>query len=351
MSDASFSALSSHLQNVDKPTLWVADENVLHSSTHVCAQPLLSAITNRFDVYLQGHQQGLDISFSDYQFETIDSESLDKIVYRVSKERPVVNHIINEAFRILKVGGQFVIGGEKNEGAKSYIDKAGKLLGNKVRAQKEGSTYTGVITKSIVYCAQDLLDDKNYQNLRISGELSGEPPLSIYSKPGLFGWDKQDQGSQLLMNCAEDYFNQHQYPTSVLDLGCGYGYLTLRTKHWPTVKTRAATDNNAAAVLCTKQNCTAAELNVAVTADDCASHITQAFDCVLCNPPFHQGFSVESSLTEKFLQRASERLSQDGVALFVVNQFIALEKKSQQWFSKIDLLTSDGQFNVWLLKK
>lgn len=346
MSDASFQTLLPHLQHVQQPTLWVADENVLHAGQAIVAQPLLQVITNRYDVYRSCVERSQQAEFSDYDLGALADDSLHAVVYRISKEKPVVHHVINEAWRTLQSGGHLILSGEKNEGAKSFIDKASQLFGLKVSAQKHGNSYLGVITKHRAYDAAQRLDDKQYSEIRDIVTLGA---TSVCSKPGLFGWDKVDQGSQLLMDVAEAYFAKRGYPGSILDLGCGYGYLTLRTRHWPNLSHRSATDNNAAAVACAQKNFERAELEVTVTADDCGSDITEKFDAVLCNPPFHQGFSVDSALTDKFLRNSSRRLAAGGVALFVVNQFIGIEKKAADYFARCELLGSDGQFKVLAL--
>lgn len=346
MSDASFQTLLPHLQHVQQPTLWVADENVLDAGQAIVAQPLLQVITNRYDVYQRCAERSLQAAFSDYDLSAIADTTLGTVVYRISKERPVVHHVINEAWRTLQVGGQLIISGEKNEGAKSFIDKASQLFGRKVSAEKHGNTYLGVMTKHNTYDAGQRLNDKQYTQIR---DIVTVADISVCSKPGLFGWEKVDQGSQLLMDVAEAYFARHGYPRAVLDLGCGYGYLTLRTRHWPELVRRSATDNNAAAIACVQENCARAGLNVSVTADDCGSKITDIFDAVLCNPPFHQGFSVDSGLTDKFLCTSRNRLAPGGVALFVVNQFIGIEKKANEYFARCELLSSNGQFKVLAL--
>ncbi|MBU3070058.1 methyltransferase [Aestuariicella sp. G3-2] len=348
MSDTSFQILLPFLQDTQPHTLWIADENVLLAGKAVSPHDNLKVITNRYDVYQDCLRRSFDIRFNDYDLSHIEDSSVDQIVYRISKEKLVVHHLINEAFRTLKPGGKLIISGEKNEGVKSYISKAGKLLGENVSAKKNGNGYIGILSKQSSFCPDHLLDDKHYPRIREIGTINEH---AIQSKPGLFGWEKIDQGSQLLMDTADQYFASRSYPASVLDLGCGYGYLTLRTLNWPGVDRRQATDNNAAAVACSTANFNHFKLAVTVSADDCGSSITSQFDCVLCNPPFHQGFSVDSGLTTKFLKNSAARLAPSGIALFVVNQFIGIEKRALEFFKKVEPLASDKQFKVLALYK
>ncbi len=353
--DSSYRLLLPYLQgavNRHARTLWVADENALETSLSLPADNQLQVISNRFDVYQNCLKHSQACQYSDYDFSQIPEDTIDTIIYRVSKERPVVHHVINEALRILKPDGQLVLCGEKQEGAKTAIDKAGKLFGHKTRAEKHGTCYLASVCKKSLYNSDNRLDDKHYTEIRQICTLNDIPVLS---KPGLYGWEKQDQGSALLMDTADNYFNFNSgehlhkptvYPSSLLDLGCGYGYLTLRTAHWQSVERRVATDNNAAAIHCATLNFAAAKLDVTTVADDCAANIDERFDAILCNPPFHQGFSLDGSLTDKFLRNSARHLNKRGVALFVVNQFIALEKKANAYFDTITLLANDQQFKV-----
>jgi len=350
MTDLSLSLLLPYLQNISTNTLWVADENALGIARAITNNERFWGISNRYDIFMQMQERGLRSTFSDYDFSGLDSGSFDVVVYRVSKERPVVYHILNNALRLLKTDGKLLVAGEKNEGIKGYVDKAGKLFGCKAPAKKHGNAYTAEIVKHSDYGAQQndgtLLDDKQYETLRPTGELiANDEILPLFSKPGQFGWNKKDQGSELLISTAEAYFAKRSFPSSVIDLGCGYGFLTLKTKGWPTIE-RSATDNNAAALASAKKNFSVADIVVETTADDCGRAIESKFQCVLCNPPFHQGFSNDADLTHKFLSSAARLTASGGLALFVVNQFISLEKMSLEYFVKAETLASDGQFKV-----
>ncbi len=348
MTDNSFSLIAPVLRNTRVKTLWVADENVTADVAAVAPHSNLLLVTNRFDLFQSANSAGLECGFSDYDFSNFADASFDQVVYRVSKERPVVHHVINQAWRLLKDGGQLLLAGEKNDGIKGYVEKAGKLLGDRQPARKSGNCYNAELRKHNNWQAEQQLDDKNYNTLRAVLELDGPEPVTVLSKPGVYGWNKEDQGSRLLMDTAAALYAKGGYPGSVIDLGCGYGYLTLRTRHWPTLS-RAATDNNAAAIQSAETNFRNAGLVVALTPDDCGQQISSRFELVLCNPPFHQGFDTSSELTRTFLRQSArllDRSQANAHALLVVNQFIALETLGLDYFRKAEVLDSDRQFKV-----
>ncbi len=337
--------LTALVKNTHGSFLWCTDENALNNLPVAFNHAGLLVMTNRWDVAEEAKARGFTTQFSDFDCSGIADESLDGFFYRVSKEKPLVHHLLNEAWRCLKPGAPLVISGYKNEGTKTYIEKITNLMGSEKHIQKEGASYSSIILKQQRYLPEQSLDDSNYCQMRPVAEDSG---LSILSKPGLFGWNKVDAGSALLVGQISKILGDKQ-PNVCLDLGCGYGYLTLaaaqleccqNVRHW------ILTDNNAAAVAAAKTNLRAAQLTGDVIAADAGKGISRKVELLLCNPPFHQGFTTDGDLTDKFLESARQLLAPDGLALFVVNQFIPLERKASGLFKVISTVVDNGSFKV-----
>ncbi len=342
MTDVSASWLVEQIKvHADSQSLWLTDENLLRHLPDVKAwsnKPML--VTNRWDVAEQAGQLGFVAQFSDFELESIADNSLEKMFYRISKEKAVTHYLLNQACRILKPGGTLWLSGQKNEGIKTYIEKASVLFGCEKNIQKDGVNYSAQLTKAELGGAS--LSDDGYRELRPCLNLD---EFQIWSKPGLFGWNKIDQGSEFLMAEVHRILNElPRHFANCLDLGCGYGYLTIAARNL-SIDSFALTDNNAAALQAASRNSHAIE-NAKVVASDAGLELTEKFDLILCNPPFHQGFSVDGDLTEKFLRSAAQHLNESGVAYFVVNQFIGLEKKAQNIFNSIKLIAQNKSFKV-----
>ncbi len=340
MVDSAFNLLRSELQNPQGKTLWLADENLL--GTQITASPDIRVITNRIDLYNSLKQLDWNAVFSDFDFSEFADNSYDRVIYRVSKEKPVVHHIINQAFRILKTDGQLIIAGDKNEGIKSYIDKAKKLFAGQCNAKKvEGDTWRAELTRPDTEGSK-LLDDKRYTELRPEAR---DDQFEYWSKPGVYGWNKIDKGSAYLIEHLDQFLMMMpEPPKQILDLGCGYGYLSLNASHLDIPIT--ATDNNAAAIAACERNFNRYPVNGQVVAADCAANISRKFDLILCNPPFHAGFDVEGDLTDRFLQAAHDHLSDSGIACFVTNLHIPLERKAQKLFHQVEIFASNSNFKL-----
>ena len=80
--------------------------------------------------------------------------------------------------------------------------------------------------------------------------------------------------------------------------------------------------------------------------DDCGKHVEGEFPLVVCNPPFHSGFSVDNDLTDHFLASAADHLTKTGVAIFVTNLHIPLERKASHFFKRTETMISNGHFKL-----
>ena len=339
--DNALNLLLNTLHNEREPSLWVADEHAA-AAQHIPVNPVVEVISNRVDVTADLIKRGWHCRFSDLDFSHIEDSSLATLYFRLAKEKPLVNHLINQASRVLKTGGRLIMSGEKQQGIKNYAKKAGISLAGKAEIKKQGRDYLATITRGPQPAVP--LDDSDYHQLRTTQHYGG---IDIVSKPGQFGWNKLDSGSVLLAEQLKQL--PIEKPDTILDLGCGYGFLSLAAhQQWPDA-TITATDNNAAALVSCQQNFTQQSINGEVIAANCASDITKKQALILCNPPFHQGFSVESNLTGQFVSTAKRLCKPSGCALFVVNAFIPLERIAKNHFQHQKLLFNNGYFKLFKL--
>ncbi|MDF2182311.1 methyltransferase [Neptuniibacter sp. CAU 1671] len=339
MSDPAFERLRPYLEQPQGQTLWVADENLL--TTRINPSPLLKAITNRYDLAENLKRQDWSALYSDYDFSVHTDASFDRVIYRISKEKPVVHHLINQAFRALKPGGQLLLAGAKTEGIKTYFSKAKALFGEGDCSKTAGDIWFAQLTKTSTDMSA-LLDDQNYTRIRA---VAADEQFEYFSKPGVFGWDKIDKGSAYLIEHLDQFLmTLIEPPRSALDLGCGYGYLSLNLSHLDIPVT--ATDNNAAAIKACEYNFNRYPIDAQAVADNCAEQIAKKFDLIVCNPPFHAGFSVDGDLTDRFLKAAHDHLESRGIACFVTNLHIPLERKAARWFKQAEVIAANGHFKL-----
>ncbi len=343
MSDIAMAMLSRHIMDSDACGLWVVDENFsLADIAELRPRDNLQVVTNRFDVYFVLQQRGFSVALSDCDFSSFTEGQFQEIYYRVSKEKALVHHVINCAASILAAEGSLYLSGYKNEGTKTYIQKAASLLGELGNEKLGGKT---AMLAKVTSGDGDgkLLDDKDYMRERLIGSQDSK---QFVSKPGIFGWNKIDRGSALLIEKLPDFLATLDYPVeTVLDLGCGYGYLSVMASELLPAR-YLASDNNIASVDLCQKNFQRLNVRGCVSVGDCASNIDEQVDLIICNPPFHQGFDVELALTKHFLQACRQHLKKSRHAFFVVNSFVPLEKKATAYFARVEVFYRSSQFKL-----
>ncbi|MET0378546.1 MAG: hypothetical protein ABW049_06075, partial [Spongiibacteraceae bacterium] len=166
MSDRAFRPLLAALAPAVADSLWVVDEQLDETLlAMVPPQPGLCVLTNRCDVFRDLQWRGFDIALNDFDFTAWPEASFDRVIYRVSKEKAVVHHVINAALTGLRPGGELWLAGAKNEGIKTYFDKAERYAQSSVRIERHGPVQLGVIARAETRGAHSLgarLDDQNY---------------------------------------------------------------------------------------------------------------------------------------------------------------------------------------------
>jgi 16S rRNA (guanine1207-N2)-methyltransferase len=327
------------------PTLLVLDENAGPLPPNPFAQ--VQVLSNRVDTHAQAQTAGWPSRFCDFEFAA-SLPAFSQALYRISKEKRVVEHVLQSLWQRLPEGGVLLCCGYKNDGIKTFAKRMQEAW--QVQPELERGEQKLHVYRLVKGAAPALpLNAADYHELLPIGLLREDP---VYSKPGIFAWDRFDQGSSFLLQQLRAFLAEGPQAQSGLDLGCGYGLLALALLQAGCTRV-VATDNNAAALLACSDNLQdyAASASVEVVAGDCADSISERFDLILCNPPFHQGFAVEQDLTDRFLAAAQRLLQPQGRALFVVNMFIPLERKASGLFGKIDVIADNGRFRVIALRQ
>ena len=304
----------------------------------------LSLLTNRFDIYQTLIKEDFKVIFNDFNFSSFETNHFKNIFFRISKEKLINLHVIQESKRLLDHDGKLCLTGKKAEGIKSLSSKANLILSGPMSFTKNGSTYLSEITKVVksnITCLQS-----SYHNLRSIEEGDSN---NLLSKAGIFGWNKVDEGSRFLIDTVPIYLSRfNQPPETLLDLGCGYGYLSVCASRF-NFKRIIATDNNAGALIATERNLASIKIEYEVIGDDAGESIKENFDSIWSNPPFHSGFSLSTTVLNKFLKSSKNLLNPNGKCLFVVNKFIPIEKLASNYFRTIEILNKNNSFKVVLL--
>ena len=321
-SDAAVAALIKTIlaQKKDRPDsnfIWLADEHPIQpAQMGILPRERLLFISNRFDQHELAVSKGILSRFSDFEIKSEDKP--EELFIRVPKERPLTHFLLSQASKYLSVGGKLWLFGYKNEGIKTHIKRASALLDSTANVSK-GKNQLSIACLKKNSDNTELLSDEDYLNLR---QIEHPEIKPFWSKPGIYGWDKIDAGSDFLIDTLSTHEDSKE-GLRILDIGCGYGYLSLwAAQKKPTLLT--ATDNCFGALEAASKNLEAA--GAEVQASNAGDRIIGEYDLILSNPPFHQGFTTTPDLHQRFLKNTHRLLGNKGIAWFVVNQFLPLEK-------------------------
>jgi 16S rRNA (guanine1207-N2)-methyltransferase len=194
------------------------------------------------------------------------------------------------------------------------------------------STYVGV--KGAVAYARDLFGrcgvvrrKKGYHvamTVRLEG-MEAPPPRDTYarrsitlggtdvtlvSKPGVFAWDRLDEGTERLVAAMEIDRGDR-----VLDLGCGTGLAGLVAARRASDGHAVLVDSDLRAVRSARRTLQANSVgNADVVLSDGVSAVMEdgVFDVVITNPPFHQGREVDYQVAHQFIRDAHQVLRPAG---------------------------------------
>ncbi len=340
MLDPALELLVSYLLEHPQKTLLLIDEQTDVQCLKALSQhPKLDCISQRIDQYQALRHMGISCFLSDYDFNALAAQQYTLIAHRISKQKHIINHILNAVNRLLLSHGQLVLAGAKQEGIKTLAKSLKQSSQHSMRQRSNNQNELHCFTAPRIQ-----QEETTYPHIQAGPHYKGQQFLT---KPGVFGWQKIDIGSQLLIQALPKA--ELENATRLLDLGCGYGFLSVMAHTYNKDLNITATDNNTAAIAACQANFTKKAIKGDAVLSDCGKDISQRFDIVLCNPPFHNGFAVKTDLIGLFLQNAKARLKPHGKAYFVVNQFVGLHTKAKDMFEQCTLLADEDGFHVYEL--
>ncbi len=185
--------------------------------------------------------------------------------------------------------------------------------------------------------AQSWSDGAAPRNIELDGQ-------TWWTRPGIFGWDKIDTGSELLTHYIPD-----DLKGDVADFGCGYGYLSrFILEICPNIKSLTAIDADAHALEMCRKNVPQAKC---VHIDLTSENQLQTFDVIIMNPPFHDRKKAESDLGLFFIETAHAHLKPKGALYMVANAHLPYEKTLQGMFASVEKLNESKGFKTFKAMK
>jgi 16S rRNA (guanine1207-N2)-methyltransferase len=261
------------------------------------------------------------------------------IVMHIPKELDLLEFQLSLISRLAPAGIPVVAGGMTRYIHMSNIHLFETYLGNVASslAWKKARLITGTTAgeRGEVYP-----DFKSYLDPR-----SG---ATVASLPGVFSADHPDPGSSLLAHSSPAL----PAGSSVLDLGCGNGYLLAVVGLKNDGLNLLGCDDSQMAVKSTQMTLDHNRLSGNIHHGHATADVADAsMDVVLCNPPFHQGHARHDQIAWEMFVGAKRVLKDDGVFYVVGNRNQGYHIQLGRLFRTVDVHASDKTYTVFRCRK
>ncbi|QJC35644.1 methyltransferase [Enterobacteriaceae endosymbiont of Donacia sparganii] len=250
--------------------------------------------------------------------------------------------ILNNILSFLSLKTKIFILGANNSGVRSLhnLEKF-KIINfkNTINARKHIIFY-GILTKHISFNINNYWNYYNYNNYK------------IYNLPGVFGGNKIDNGSELLISTINNY---SLIKGKILDLGCGSGIISIiinnNMRKYKKKYSIYSVDIDAKAVYSTKKTLKENLIkNIHVFPSNIYSNIKDKFDFIISNPPFHDDLKYSLTFIYQMIDEFKKNIKYKGELLFVANNFIPYKKIFNNFTYKFFILSKNKKFSVYKIK-
>ncbi len=159
--------------------------------------------------------------------------------------------------------------------------------------------------------------------------------LVFQAEPGLFSPRQVDPGTLAMLSVVE-FLPEDK----VLDLGCGYGVVGILAARLIGAERVFMIDNDPAAVACAQTNARQNHVpDVSISVSDGFDQFGETdFTKILCNPPYHEDFSVP----KRFVHKGFNRLVIGGQMVMVTKRRKWYEMKLKGIFGAVRIREVDG---------
>ena len=239
----------------------------------------------------------------------------------------------------LKAGGRLYVVGAKDRGVLSVAKRMQAQFGN-------------VETLAISKGHRVVCSTQPQQNVGASGVWSGW--VGLYGRPThladasslistVFASGKLDEGTRLLLGALEVHVTD-----DALDIGCGAGFIGMHIAGLANKGSVTMVDASLAAVDAAQGMIEQSGLtNIRVLASDGAQAVlSERFDLVVTNPPFHLGGMQTTETAERFIREAAQVLRRWGRFYLVANRFLKYEPVMRSCFGTVEEVDGNTRYKV-----
>ncbi|WP_343154019.1 16S rRNA (guanine(1207)-N(2))-methyltransferase RsmC [Buchnera aphidicola] len=290
----------------------------------------LSNINNNF---YENKKNAID-KFHIY-YDLLISEKIVKnyntMIYYWPKNKSEAKFQLYNLLSCCSIGTEIFIVGKNSSGVKSAPKILKKWVNlKKIESAKHSVLFSGFLKYKTKFILQDFFKTHIWKNLYIK------------CLPGVFGYKKIDIGSQLLASTFSKNINGE-----ILDLGCGSGFLSTCILKKSKNSFLTMVDNQVSSIISTQETLLSNKLTAKVFLSNIYSNISNKFDLIISNPPFHNDLKLNFNIIKNIISDSSKYLKKRGELRFVVNNCFNYDDLLRKKFKKFNIIKKTNLFKVY----
>ena len=255
------------------------------------------------------------------------------------RQRDEARALLARALRLTERGGRIVACMSNDEGARSGEADLERIVGPVTTLTKNKCR---VFWSAPLDAPNDAALVEEWLRLDAVRTIDGG---RFVSRPGVFAWDRIDVASQLLA--------EHLPPDlsgRAADLGAGFGYLSVELlQRCPGVVALDVYEAERRALELARIN-----LSAVATPDvirycwqDVTAGLTDRYDAIVCNPPFHTHACADRpDIGRRFIAAAAQALQPAGRLWLVANRHLPYEQALGAGFDRVRIVTQQHGFKI-----